>query len=49
MGAFLSGLAEEVVAWVDDRFGRAAAWIVSGIAVLVMTDGAITLAVYLRK
>lgn len=40
-------IAEDVVGWIDDRFGRAAAWIVSILAVLALTVGAITIAVYL--
>ncbi|MEG8028096.1 hypothetical protein [Sphingomonas aerolata] len=47
MDTFMTFIAEDVVGWVDDRFGRAAAWIVSIIAVLALTVGAITLAVYL--
>jgi hypothetical protein len=40
-------IAEDVVSWIDDRFGQAAAWIVSILAVLALAVGAITIAVYL--
>jgi hypothetical protein len=47
MDMFMTFIAEDVVGWVDDRFGRAAAWIVSILGVLALTVGPITLAVYL--
>ena len=47
MDVFMTFIAEDVVGWIDDRFGRVAAWIVSILAVLALTAGAITGAVYL--
>ena len=39
MDPLLRGLAEDVIEWVDDRFGRRAAWIVSVLAVLTLVIG----------
>ena len=47
MDVFMTFIAEHVVGWIEDRFGRMAAWIVSILAVLALTVGAITVAVYL--
>lgn len=47
MNVLMTFIAEDVVGWVDDRFGRAAAWIVSTLAVLTLTVGAVTVAAYL--
>jgi len=47
MDVFMTFIVEDVVGWIDDRFGRVAAWIVSILAVLALTVGAITGAVYL--
>lgn len=47
MDVFMTFIAEDVVGWIDDRFGRAAAWIVSILAVLALTAGAFTVPAYL--
>lgn len=46
MDVFMTFIAEDVVCGIDDRFGRVAEWIVSILAVLALTVGAITGAVY---
>ena len=44
MDGLLDGLAETVIEWVDNRFGRTAAWIVGVLAVLALTVGALAIA-----
>ena len=44
MDGLLSGLAEAVIEWVDDRFGRLAALSVGILAVLALTVGAVAIA-----
>lgn len=44
MDGLFGGLAEDVIEWVDDRFGRTAAWIVGILAVLALTVGALAVA-----
>lgn len=46
MGELLSGLAEDVIGWVEDRFGRLAAWTISIIAVLALTVGTVAVVAY---
>lgn len=45
MDPLMSGLAEDLIAWVDDRFGRTAAWLASIIAVLALTVGTIAIGI----
>ena len=45
MDPLMSGLAEHLIEWVDDRFGRTAAWLVGIIAVLVLTAGTIVIGI----
>ncbi len=47
MDGLLVGLAENVIEWVDDRFGRTAAWIVGVLLVLALTAGALAIALAL--
>lgn len=47
MDGLLVGLAENVIEWVDDRFGRTAAWIVGVLAVVALTIGAFATALTL--
>ena len=47
MDVLMVFIAKDVVGWIDDRFGRAATWIVSILAVLTLTSGAVTFAAYL--
>ena len=41
----MSGLAEHLIEWVDDRFGWTAAWFVGIIAVLALTAGTIVISI----
>jgi len=45
MDMFLTGLAEAIVAWVDERFGRVAAWLASivGVVTIIAVPFAIVL------
>ena len=45
MDGLFGGLAEDVIEWVDDRYGRTAAWVVGIFAVLALTVGALAIAV----
>lgn len=47
MDVLMTFIAKDVVGWIDDRFGRAAAWIVSILAVLTLTIAAVKFAAYL--
>lgn len=47
MDGLLVGLAENVIEWVDDRFGRTAAWIVGTVGVVALTIGAVATALAL--
>ena len=49
MDGLLSGLAEYVIGWVDDRFGRTAAWAISILAVLALTVGALAVGLYFLR
>ncbi len=42
-------IVEDVIGWIEDRFGPTAAWIVSVLAVLAPTVGVIAVAVYLIR
>jgi hypothetical protein len=35
---------EDLIEWIDDRFGRAAAWVAGVLAILALTVGAIAVA-----
>jgi multisubunit Na+/H+ antiporter MnhC subunit len=39
MDSYIESLAEGIIRWVDDRFGRAAAWIVSILVCTAITVG----------
>ncbi|WP_210356825.1 hypothetical protein [Sphingomonas beigongshangi] len=47
MDGLLAGLAENVIEWVDDRFGRTAAWIDGVQAAVALTIGAFATALAL--
>ena len=47
MDVLLVELAENVIEWVDDRFGRTAAWLAGVLAVLALTGGALATALAL--
>lgn len=47
MDVLLTGLAKDAIEWVDERFGRLAAWFVAVVSVLALTVGAVLVASHL--
>ncbi|MBB3695232.1 hypothetical protein [Sphingomonas sp. BK580] len=45
MDPLIPGLAEHFIEWVDDRFGRVAAWLAGMLALLALTAGTVALGV----
>ncbi|MBB3349266.1 hypothetical protein [Sphingomonas sp. BK069] len=45
MDSLIPGLAEHLIEWVDDRFGRVAAWLAGIFALLALTAGTVALGI----
>jgi len=49
MDMFLTGLAEAIVAWVDERFGRVAAWAAAIVGLLAIIAVPFAIVLYLLR